>query len=276
MSTTVTRRPVINVTVTTGNTAEAYNFLIPAEDADQYLTSVFNESDVSVTFEFLIEETTESLNEDGNTEVEYYPATSVELNFDPAEFGITVTQVNDNTFTFTGPYDVVFPGEVFRFVVPDIIELDFNTEQYGIGITQVNANTFTFSEINNVEFIDNKFKFTLLDSSIVELGFNAEEYDINVEQIDDYTFSFFKIYEIEFLDNKFKIVLLSSNIIELPYDTDEEYYSLVEYEPPTTYVVKLEFEFEVDGLTVAISQWIIWSFESAVDRIEYTIPRGKL
>lgn len=185
MSTITTRRAIINVIDTEGGGNPPPPLFPPGEeDADLYLPDVYEETEFYVEFEFLIEETTESGNEDGTTEVQIYPASTVETDFDFSVYGLIYTQLNSNTVRLDGPVQDVFLDQFYQFVLPDMSEPI------------------------------------------------------------------------------------------LPFDTSVPYYSLIKYQEPGDKLVRLEYEFEVDGLATTVYHWVHWSFETAKQNIEYTIPRG--
>lgn len=194
MSSITTRRAIVNVIEKVGGGNPPPPLFPPSEeDEDSYLPDIYEKTDFYIVFEFLIEQTTESLNEDGNTEVEIYPATTVITNFDFDYYGLTYTQINSNTIRLEGAAENVFPDEYYKFVLPD------------------------------------------------------EENDEGIRP-------------------------LKTEI--LPFDTSVPYYSLIEYKEPNNKLVRLEYQFIVDGLSTVVYHWIHWSFDTAKESIEYTISQG--
>lgn len=130
MSTSSTRRVVINILQSSGGGTPPPPLFEP-DELDLYLPNAYEETEFFVVFEFLIEETTTSQNEDGNVEVRIYPATNVDTTFDFSQYNITYTKINDNTIRLDGPVRDAFPDQYYQFVLPDMSEpiLPFDTDE---------------------------------------------------------------------------------------------------------------------------------------------------
>jgi len=120
MSTTTTSRVIINITDTAGGGSPPIPDPENSDEDALYLPTAYESVNFYVEFEFLIEETTESQNEDGNTEVQTFPATSVESDFNFDQYNITYSLINDYTVRLEGPIQNTFPDQFYQFVLPDL------------------------------------------------------------------------------------------------------------------------------------------------------------
>lgn len=151
---------------------------------DLYLPEVYEAVYFFVEFEFLIETTTEDP-ETSETTVSTSPASTVSTEFDFDLYGLTYTEIDNNTVKIEGPISNVFLDQFYQFVLPDMTEP------------------------------------------------------------------------------------------VLPFDTDVPYYSLIKYQKPSVNQVLFEYDFLVNNTyNTIVNQWVHWSFETAKQNIEYTIPRG--
>jgi len=141
MATTSTR-VIINITATGGGGTPPVPD--PENEEEIYLPTAYEAVAFFVEFEFLIEETTESQNEDGNTEVQTFPATSVETDFDFDQYNITYTKLTDNKVRIEGPIRNAFLDQFYQFVLPDmstpILPPDTQEEFYSLIKYQKPAN----------------------------------------------------------------------------------------------------------------------------------------
>lgn len=161
MSTTTTTRVIINITDTSGGgsppTAD------PENEEEIYLPTAYEAVDFFVEFEFLIEETTESQNEDGNTEVQTFPATSVETDFDFDQYNIAFTKINDYKVRIEGPINNAFPDQSYQFVLPDMTTpiLPFDTQEEFYSLIKYEKPAKNFVELEYDFLVNDSFDVSI-------------------------------------------------------------------------------------------------------------------